>query len=425
MLDALTKSLAAITAADLRELTERGWPESENVEYKAELHREQANRQDPWYSNGNVSEPSKKKIFKEIVAFANTSGGRLFLGIRETREKPPRAESIQPVPRCAELAERLEQAAINSIDPPLTFFHVTGIPTEPDGTSGVLIAEVSASYSGPHRSSDHECYARKGTNSVPMRMREIHDVVMRLSRRQDELQRRLVERKDLFERWMGRGSGTPNLQVGFRLTAIPVGAPLYLDQVFRNPAVSRGLSGVSGTWTDQAMPQPFYSPKRSLSENPVLGGTKWRSYSDDRGAAEKLILRDGLIDTWFKIPWEGQGGPKPLPLLQFQWIVALATNILTGIEAFRSATRAPNCEYALQLEWLSTNGPSDLGVQLVTFHSGFPGPLGSEFTTPSLPELYPVGDREKVINLIVRDVYDAAGVPESPPDLNIDWSTME
>ena len=47
MLDALTKSLEAITAADLKELTERGWPESENVEYKAELHRDHANRQDP------------------------------------------------------------------------------------------------------------------------------------------------------------------------------------------------------------------------------------------------------------------------------------------------------------------------------------------------------------------------------------------
>jgi len=423
MLEALTKPLEEITPADLEELTRHGWPESENVEYKAELHREKGNQQDRWYAGGDISDASKKKIFKELVAFANTSGGRLFLGIRETHEKPPRAESIQPVPQCAELAERLEQAAISSIDPPVTFFHVIGRPTAPDG-AGVIIAEVSASYSGPHRSSDRECYVRKGTNSVPIGMREIQDIVMRLSRRQDELQRRLTERKDLFERWIGRGRrGTPNLQVGFRLTAIPVGGPLHLEQVFRNPLVSHGLfDEVLGTWKDSDSPQPFRSPKRDLSENPVLGGTKWRSFGDDHGAAEKVILRDGLIDIWFKTPWYGQEGSKRFPHLQFQWIVALSANILCGINAFRAATQAPNCEYALQLELVSTNGPNDLGVQLVRYHSGFPDPLGSEFTTPSLPELYPIGARNKALNLIVRDLYDAAAVPKSAPNLEIDWS---
>lgn len=104
MIGALTKPLEGITAGDLEELTQRGWPESENVEYKAELHRRHGEEPDPWYTNGGISDASKKKVFKELVAFANTSGGRLFLGISKTSEKPPRAESIQAVPRCAELA---------------------------------------------------------------------------------------------------------------------------------------------------------------------------------------------------------------------------------------------------------------------------------------------------------------------------------
>jgi hypothetical protein len=78
VLAALTKPIESLTAADLQELTQRRWPESENVEYKGELHRERDNQPDPWYAGGNISGPSKNKIFKELVAFANTSGGRLF-----------------------------------------------------------------------------------------------------------------------------------------------------------------------------------------------------------------------------------------------------------------------------------------------------------------------------------------------------------
>jgi predicted HTH transcriptional regulator len=167
---AITKPIEALTADDLRELINRKWPESENVEYKGELSRDRNNRPDPWYSGGSISDASKKKIFKELVAFANTSGGRLFLGISESQDRPPRADAINPLPRSAKLAEQIEQSIISSIDPPLTFLRVYPVVTEADGESGAVVIDVSASYSGPHRSTDRECYARKGTNSVPMRM---------------------------------------------------------------------------------------------------------------------------------------------------------------------------------------------------------------------------------------------------------------
>jgi hypothetical protein len=104
MLPALTKPLESLTAADLEELIRRRWPESENVEYKSEFHRERPNQPDSWYSGGNIFQQAKNKIFKELIAFANTSGGRLFLGITETRDRPPRADTIQPVPRWVEVA---------------------------------------------------------------------------------------------------------------------------------------------------------------------------------------------------------------------------------------------------------------------------------------------------------------------------------
>ncbi len=292
MLAALTKPLEEITRTDLDELSARGWPESENVEYKRELHRE-GNQADPWYSGKDISDASKKKIFKELVAFANTSGGRLFVGVEETSDRPPRASAVHPVPRCCELAERLEQAIVNSIDPPLTFYRVVGIPTNGNG-DGVLAAEVSASYNGPHRSSDLRCYVRKGTNSVPVGMREIHDMVMRLSRRQDEIRQRLAERRELFHAWIPRRLSVQNLQVAFRVTAIPVGAPLYQERVFRNPLVSQPLKHIGGKWVSSpsnARTQRFEIPMIVGSELPILGGTRWADSWDQRSIQQVIFAR--------------------------------------------------------------------------------------------------------------------------------------
>jgi predicted HTH transcriptional regulator len=42
-------------------------------------------------------------LAREIVAFANTFGGALVLGINETKDKPSRADSSNPIPRIHEL----------------------------------------------------------------------------------------------------------------------------------------------------------------------------------------------------------------------------------------------------------------------------------------------------------------------------------
>ncbi len=417
MISALTKPVQEIKKADLDELVEHRWPESENVEYKGELSRDGENPQDPWYAGGNVSDVSKKKIFKELVAFANTSGGRLFVGIAETREKPPRAQSLQPVPRCGELAERLEQAVINSIDPPLTFFRVVGVPTD-DGDSGVLVAEVSASYSGPHRSSDLKCYVRKGTNSVPVGMREVHDMVMRFSRRQDEIRQRLLDRQEQFRNWFNLR--VLNVKTGVRITAIPVGAPLYLDPVFKNLEVSKDLKDIGGKWVlnpPNSQTDHFPVPLAGgLSERPVLGGTMWSADWDER-AAQQFIFRDGLVDAWFKWPWKDSNKPR----LFLAWVVALAANVLLRVYSFRNAAQAPTCEYGIQIEIISSNGGSFTFVQLL-MGSELPRELGERFQTPVTLGPYPIGDREGVMNLIVRDLLDASGTPLNLGRLEIDWA---
>ena len=256
--------------------------------------------------------------------------------------------------------------------PPLAFFRVVGVPTDGDG--GVVVADVSASYNGPHRSPDLHCYVRKGANSVPVGMREIHDIVLRLSRRQDEIQRRLSDRGERFRRWVGIRVQHGNMSAAFRVTAVPVGAPLYVEKVFNNREVSRGFHDVNGTWRRDAAnlgTQGFASPV-TLSERPVLGGTAWISSPSDDRSGEKVIIRDGLIDIWFKWPWhQAKHWPAPKPILLWDWIVAASADVIASADALRRAVQSPGCEYGLQLELLATNGPAETPVQLSIARNGF------------------------------------------------------
>ena len=286
-----------------------------------------------------------------------------------------------------------------------------------------MIVDVSASYSGPHRSeADSRCYARKGTRSVPMSMREIHDGVMRLSRRQDEIKNTLEECSNAFREWLGYrpGSiGASNLMTGMRVTGIPVGAPLYVDPVFQNKAVSRGLRSVSCTWTkDGTRRTSTCSIPQAPVERPILGGTRWEREASDR-ATRLDILRNGFIQACFKSAWLEDERRQPHPYLWFDLIVSFTANVLAHVDVFRKEAQAPACEYGLELEILATNGPSEVPVELKL--SGHHEVIGSFL--PVILGPYPIGEYDKAINLVARDVFNACGEPLEEI-LEVDWEAL-
>ena len=138
----------------------------------------------------------------------------------------------------------------------------------------------------------------------------------------------------------------------------------------------------------------------------------------------QIVLRNGLVDLWFKWPWYAQrSGETPQPKIPFGWVVGLSANALLRLAAFRDAAQTPACEYALELELRSVSGPTDCPVQL-TYRwqmGGIGEDFGSAIETPVILDLYSVGDRDEVMNLIVRDLYDASGINTPPADLKIDW----
>lgn len=85
------KPLDTVTAEDVCAVVE--WPESGQVEYKRAIPGRDG-KPDPWVEGKEFAAYGRDKLFKEVVAFANTTGGTLILGIAETAAKPPAASAV-------------------------------------------------------------------------------------------------------------------------------------------------------------------------------------------------------------------------------------------------------------------------------------------------------------------------------------------
>lgn len=229
MRDLFTKPIETLTRTDVESVI--GWPESLQVEYKRDLPGKDG-RPDPWLTGGKVADFAKEKLFKEIVALANTSGGHLVIGVAETKEGPPTADGISPIPRCVDLAERLEASA-QSIDPPIPVLLVRGIQTA-DGGSGVVLFRIPASRAAPLRSIDRECYIRRGTHSVPIDMRGIRDLIGVAWDNSERIERMFKRCESDFEQWSPQ-QVLRRSKAAFQISAVPVRAPsIWVDCTARN-----------------------------------------------------------------------------------------------------------------------------------------------------------------------------------------------
>jgi Putative DNA-binding domain len=111
------------------------------------------------------------------VAFANAYGGHLIVGIKETKEKPSRAEKLGDVnTNVAELAERLRSALNSIIDPPINGLQIQPIMFNETG-GGFIVIHVPQSIHAPHGyGQPPEAYVRRADRSEPMTMRDMQNV---------------------------------------------------------------------------------------------------------------------------------------------------------------------------------------------------------------------------------------------------------
>ncbi len=158
--------------------------ENDRIEYKETLPALGTNC-DNWINGeDSIGDYALKKITKEIVAFSNTHGGTLIIGIAEDGGSPPRPDSINFLPRCEQLEQRLMQSIADRIEPRLDNLQSKSVL---NGTEGVIVIKIPRSEHAPHRSkSDKEFYVRERDQSRTMTPYEIKSLSIKRSRQKIE-----------------------------------------------------------------------------------------------------------------------------------------------------------------------------------------------------------------------------------------------
>jgi hypothetical protein len=141
-----SKPLREIKERDLQELCDAAYPETDQVEYKEFLPGKRG--PDGWHSGADTfGDYARDQLFAEVIAFANTRGGHLILGIEESADNQKRAVALRPIRDCHELAERLSRAAYSCIEPALNDLQIVGVPVgQPRWPSSESSRALSAAF---------------------------------------------------------------------------------------------------------------------------------------------------------------------------------------------------------------------------------------------------------------------------------------
>ena len=280
------RPLDQLTIADIQAFIDDQWAESEVLEFKGYLPAK-GNAQDPWYDKQRaVGERAVNEIIQEVIAFANAGGGTLILGVAETAEKPRRAESIEPLPAVAELADRLRLCARDLVEPQLGDLSVQ--PIEDEDRAGVIVMQVGQSVLAPHRHMrTRECYIRRHERSEKMTMREIRDSVLLSAGSAASVAQIIDSSRHNFRLMFDLDNSVPLW--GFRVSLVPV-SPLSLPEVgdiSLSPGEWRATIGARG---EDDVLFPFHGNRQPIVRGEVL------RYRDDSSRVDISLKRDGLIE---------------------------------------------------------------------------------------------------------------------------------
>ena len=230
MIPVLSKPADQVGAPDIKALVSSSVPEGQRIEFKKTLPAARGQK-DPWISGKNkIGKEAKDKLLKEVVALANAYGGACVLGIEESSTNPRVAARICPVPRYADLAERLKLVFRDRVEPQLPHLEIFPVPTS--ATEGVVVLRVPRSLLAPHRiKGTWICPIRRSDRSEEMSMREIQDMTLNMSRGNARLDTQFQERASRFESEFGC-LASPDNAYGLRITAVPVLNDIRLNSVF-------------------------------------------------------------------------------------------------------------------------------------------------------------------------------------------------
>ena len=420
MLELLSKPLDEITVADIKSLIDSGLPEGEQIEFKREPPAAEGKTVEgefiPWMTpGGKVGESAKKKILEEVVAFANAYGGVLLIGIKESGSV---ADELSPVPQCRDLADRLKNVFRDGVDPQLTRIDIVGIPTEDE--SGVVLIRVGKSRLAPHRvETTLVCPIRRGDQCQKMRMREIQDMTLNVSRGLERLDKRLSERSERFKKEFDRLVPHEN-SFGIRLTAAPVVDEIGFDRVFQQGSIVQDLDMSWRTVTQKGRddernlsgPPELSSSSLPLFWRPLLRGARAETHTDTPGKklpalGYREIHCDGLVELGFVSIVDGAS----YLLCDPDWPIAMFANLAAWADHIRKKAGAPTVEYVLVVETCCRGDEVLIGTPEAYHRSTRGGMPLPKFPNEKFPH-YPLKDSDEITELLTlfyRDFWHSTG----------------
>jgi hypothetical protein len=119
---------------------------------------------------------------KQVSAFANGAGGRLFLGIDDAGHIDG---GVRTTLKSGGVRAWLEDVTPNAVEPPLRSFNVFEVLGDGRADSrigvghAVYVVEIPASENAPHQAMDHRYYLRIAGKSRPMGHVHVQDVLRR------------------------------------------------------------------------------------------------------------------------------------------------------------------------------------------------------------------------------------------------------
>ena len=297
-----SKPLRQLVAADIERVCAEAVQEDENAEFKRTLAAK-GGKPDPWIGGADaIGDHARNDIVKEIVAFANAYGGTLVLGIMETTDKPARAATIEPLPRCHDLAERIRLICRDMIDPQVPRLDAVGVEAGDDG-SGVVVVHVPRSRFAAHRhKGDWHCYQRHADRSEKMMsMREIQDLTLRVRQGAEEIEEAFSRARLEFTKLGDRLSKKHGVAgfIGFRMALVPMD-PIVFDKVHGKMDARPTAKTVFASFGGERS-YSLRMPRFSGAWRPIVRGSKCQYDDSDPLSPYREVTDSGLIRfQWFR-----------------------------------------------------------------------------------------------------------------------------
>jgi len=430
-LSILRKPLSAISVADLDALIKSAARETGELEFKGALPfvptKGQSAVSDRWIEKGDrIGDYARDQVLAEIVAFANADGGTLVLGLHETKDEPRRAERLEALPKCEDLAKRFLDATEDVVEPRLPSISVRALLASDNG-SGYVLMRVGKSLAGPHRlTTTREFYVRRGERSARMTVREITDRTLDLARTGDRVEAMFAERHEvaarLYKSLLRNAAGKPAdwiMPQIIRVTAIPT-VPQNIPNL-----TQRADLWWTGKRFSAVVDGSDYScdyPARNFNQRPNV---RLRSlvYDEDpeSGGTSRLIQTGGLVE--FSLIH-----PRREPIrgsdtrVYIGWVISLVAGVVAQVERLRSRLAWDAVEYGLEIQILST---APLGV--FWNDDGFGGGYKMKAELPLTLPRYSLAtgdDYNGLVTTVVRDIINSCGA-HSETICKLPWNNLE